>query len=621
MTIDDRAAAGGALDRRRARAAARSCGGRQRLQALPVSQGDVDGPWPSAETVDRRRRLRDRRAGAALHRAERHDRARLRSRRRHRLGLDAVPVLHPQGAHAAVRRCRTTRCASSRPRPAAASAARKSTRRCIAGHAALLAWKSGQPVKMIYDRAEDMVATTKRHPSRTRHRTGGHARRQPARDGHRFRARRRRVLHAVAGRALARHDSRRRAVPLPERARSRAAPCATNTPPHGAFRGFGAPQSIFALERHMDKVAAAVGLTPEELRRRNFCTPGETTATGQIDPRAAATSTALLDRALALADYHEKRAASRAHEPRGQRTSSAASASRPSCTARASPARARHVALGSWCGRSDAPTAACACSRRAPKSVRARTRSSRRSPPTRSASSYDDIEIVQPDTARVPNSGPTVASRTVHGGRQAGRVGGARLSAHAAGLLARQRRLRAQFSGAAPATSTRTAPLRASSQYAAAARRVLGRRARISGDAYGSLRVGGLRRRGLGRHADRTRRASTTSSRCRKSAGSSTRCSPPARSKAASRRRIGYALYETVVLAGRAHGERADDQLHHADVRWTCRRSACSSRSSRTRTGPRGAKGIGELPMDGPAPGDRQRGRACDRRVTSRASR
>src|ERR1700687_3970469 len=42
----------------------------------------------------------------------------------------------------------------------------------IAGHAALLAWKSGKPVKIVYDRAEDMVATTKRHPSRTKHRTG-----------------------------------------------------------------------------------------------------------------------------------------------------------------------------------------------------------------------------------------------------------------------------------------------------------------------------------------------------------------------------------------------------------------------------------------------------------------
>ena len=41
----------------------------------------------------------------------------------------------------------------------------------IAAHAALLARKSGRPVKLIYDRAEDMVATTKRHPSRTRIRT------------------------------------------------------------------------------------------------------------------------------------------------------------------------------------------------------------------------------------------------------------------------------------------------------------------------------------------------------------------------------------------------------------------------------------------------------------------
>src|SRR6187549_2842976 len=42
----------------------------------------------------------------------------------------------------------------------------------LAGHAALLALKSGRPVKMVYDREEDMVATTKRHPSIVRHRTG-----------------------------------------------------------------------------------------------------------------------------------------------------------------------------------------------------------------------------------------------------------------------------------------------------------------------------------------------------------------------------------------------------------------------------------------------------------------
>src|SRR4029434_2145708 len=42
----------------------------------------------------------------------------------------------------------------------------------IAGHAALLALKAGRPVKLVYDRLEDMLATTKRHPAVVRHRTG-----------------------------------------------------------------------------------------------------------------------------------------------------------------------------------------------------------------------------------------------------------------------------------------------------------------------------------------------------------------------------------------------------------------------------------------------------------------
>src|SRR5207342_1030753 len=78
---------------------------------------------------------------------------------------------------------------------------------------------------------------------------------------------------------------------------------ATNVPPHGAFRGFGAPQSIFALERHMDKVAAALDLTPEDFRRRNFIKEGETTATSQVI-RENVDLDGLLDRAFKLTDYH-----------------------------------------------------------------------------------------------------------------------------------------------------------------------------------------------------------------------------------------------------------------------------------------------------------------------------
>jgi CO/xanthine dehydrogenase Mo-binding subunit len=81
---------------------------------------------------------------------------------------------------------------------------------------------------------------------------------------------------------------------------------ATNVPPHGAFRGFGAPQSIFALERHMDRVAAAAGLAPEELRRRNFIKPGQTSAVGQV-MRDEVDMDAILARALGLSSFHEKR--------------------------------------------------------------------------------------------------------------------------------------------------------------------------------------------------------------------------------------------------------------------------------------------------------------------------
>ncbi len=175
----------------------------------------------------------------------------------------------------------------------------------IAGHAALLAWKTGKPVKIIYDRAEDMVATTKRHPSRTRHRTA------VAKDG---KLSAMEIEFVIDGGAyctlspvvLSRgtiHSAGPYSCP---NVRIRSSAVATNTPPHGAFRGFGAPQSIFALERHLDKVAHVVGLSPEEFRRRNFVKEGETTATSQVI-REKVEMAKLLDQALKLSDYHAKR--------------------------------------------------------------------------------------------------------------------------------------------------------------------------------------------------------------------------------------------------------------------------------------------------------------------------
>jgi CO/xanthine dehydrogenase Mo-binding subunit len=146
----------------------------------------------------------------------------------------------------------------------------------IAGHAALLALKSGKPVKIIYDRAEDMVATTKRHPSRTRQKTA------VTKDGKLLAME---IDFVVDGGAyctlspvvLSRGTIHAAGPYLCPNVRIRSRAVATNMPPHGAFRGFGAPQSIFALERHLDKVARELGLTAEEFRRRNFIHEGEMT--------------------------------------------------------------------------------------------------------------------------------------------------------------------------------------------------------------------------------------------------------------------------------------------------------------------------------------------------------
>src|SRR5207253_9958149 len=81
---------------------------------------------------------------------------------------------------------------------------------------------------------------------------------------------------------------------------------ATNAPPHGAFRGFGAPQSLFAVERQMDRIAQAVGLSPIEVRRRNFLRPGRTTTSAQ-EVREPIDLAKLLDRALELSDYRSKK--------------------------------------------------------------------------------------------------------------------------------------------------------------------------------------------------------------------------------------------------------------------------------------------------------------------------
>ena len=277
----------------------------------------------------------------------------------------------------------------------------------IAAHAALLAWKSGKPVKIIYDRAEDMVATTKRHPSRTKHRTA------VTRDGKLVAMDIDFTLDGGAYETLSPVVLSRGTIHAAGpyncpnvRIRSRAV--ATNAPPHGAFRGFGAPQSVFALERHLDRVAEAVGLAPDEFRRRNFIHQGETIAVGQVIQEKVDMDR-LMDRAFELTGYHEKRKRFATENPGRMIRKGIGFAS------------FFHGAGFTGSGEEHLASEVAAEATRDGR-VRVMAASTEMGQGTNTIFSQiagealgidqEQIEIVQPDTANVPNSGPTVASRT-----------------------------------------------------------------------------------------------------------------------------------------------------------------------------------------------------------------
>ena len=279
----------------------------------------------------------------------------------------------------------------------------------LAAHASLLAIKSGKPVKIIYDRLEDMTATTKRHPSRTRHRTavskegkilGGEI--DLVMDGGAYK-----TLSPVV---LSRGGIHAGGPYYWPSIRIRAKAVATNTPPHGAFRGFGAPQSLFAMERQMDRIAKVVNLSPIEIRRRNFLKPGQATTTGQTVSDEIDLGK-LLDRALEHSDYYAKKAAF-------VKTNQSAYNSKKGIGV------AAFLHGSGFTGSGERYLASAAgVEAGADGSLRVLVSSTEFGQGTKTVLCqivaealglrYEDVGIAQPDTHEVPDSGPTVASRTV----------------------------------------------------------------------------------------------------------------------------------------------------------------------------------------------------------------
>ena len=138
----------------------------------------------------------------------------------------------------------------------------------VAGIAAVLAWKARAPVKLRLPRDDDMRATGKRHPFLFRYDVGFDA------EGHILALDL--VLAANGGsvadhtpavliRALCHADN---CYFIPN-VRLRGLPCKTNTVSNTAFRGYGGPQAMLAIEVIVERVARQLGLAVDDVRRRN----------------------------------------------------------------------------------------------------------------------------------------------------------------------------------------------------------------------------------------------------------------------------------------------------------------------------------------------------------------
>lgn len=281
----------------------------------------------------------------------------------------------------------------------------------IAIHAALLARRTRRPVRMIYDRHEDLAATTKRHPAVIRHRTGvdrdGTLVAQDIEvvmDGGAYCT----LTPVVLSRGVLHAAGPYRC----EHVRVRGRAMATNTPPNGAFRGFGAPQTEFAAEMQVNRVAERLGMSPLELRRRWAYVEGDVTPTGQV-LRESVAALQVLDRAATVSGFAERR----------ERTAAERAARRPEArTARGiGLAMAWHGA--GFTGSGEVRLASVASVElTADGRIRVLTASTEMGQGTKTifpqmvagelGVPYEAVEMAPQDTSIVPDSGPTVASRT-----------------------------------------------------------------------------------------------------------------------------------------------------------------------------------------------------------------
>lgn len=148
----------------------------------------------------------------------------------------------------------------------------------LAARAAVAAMRLQRPVKMIYNRRDDIQLTSKRHPFQMHYKVGVSG------DGKLLSAEINLEESAGAYATLSSVVSYRSTMQamgpyvIPN-IKVKSISYYTNLPPNGAFRGFGSPQATFGHERMMDIIAEKIGMDPVEFRLKNVLRSGDTTMT------------------------------------------------------------------------------------------------------------------------------------------------------------------------------------------------------------------------------------------------------------------------------------------------------------------------------------------------------
>lgn len=275
----------------------------------------------------------------------------------------------------------------------------------VAAHAAIAAQVTGKPVKLIYQREEDFQSMSKRHPGWARVRYGA------TKEGQLLACDVKYVINGGAYTTLSPivlwrgtvHAAGPYEIP---NVNIDAYAAATNTVPCGAFRGFGQPQVNFAQESCIDELAEKLGIDPVELRRKNMLSEGRRTATDHRLRESCGLPQAL-DKVLESSGWSERRAALEASAPERRRGMGLSIAyygcglgaggkhlDRAHASVQVEPDGSVSVAVGNT-----------------EMGQGARSELSQIAADALGAP-FEAISVRPVDTSRVPDSGPTVASRT-----------------------------------------------------------------------------------------------------------------------------------------------------------------------------------------------------------------